>query len=170
MRALVVFESLFGNTEVLARAVAAELAATMVVEVVNAREAPPDLSGLDMLVVGAPTHAFGLSRHSTREDAVRRGAPTVDTARGVREWLASLSPPSPAPRAAAFDTRSARPRLPGSAAAAVAKHLRRLGMRSPTAESFYVLDVDGPLGEGELERARAWARGLIPSTTTLTAR
>jgi hypothetical protein len=63
--------------------------------------------------------------------------------------------------AAAFDTRIARPRLPGSAAHAAEKRLRRLGFRIVApAESFYVEGTLGPLQAGERERARRWGKTL----------
>ena len=61
---------------------------------------------LDLLVVGAPTHAFSLSRPSTRADAVRQGAPPERATAGLREWL-TAAPPQDARRlpVAVFDTR-----------------------------------------------------------------
>ena len=60
--------------------------------------------------------------------------------------------------AAAFDTRIDKPRVPGSAARAAEKRLRRLGFRFvAAAESFYVTGTKGPLVPGEVERARLWA-------------
>jgi hypothetical protein len=62
---------------------------------------------------------------------------------------------------ATFDTRIAKPRLPGSAAAAAEKRLRRLGFRSVVASnSFYVERTTGPLMDGEPERARRWGDEL----------
>src|SRR5690606_37345111 len=116
----------------------------------------------DLLVVGAPTHAFSMSRPSTRQDAAKRSdGPLVSTGPGVREWLAGLATGT-APRAvAAFDTRVRKPRLPGSAARAVLRRARR--RRWPVAaspESFWVEGTTGPLTDGELDRARAWGAGL----------
>jgi hypothetical protein len=62
---------------------------------------------------------------------------------------------------AAFDTRISRPRLPGSAAAAAEKRLRRLGFRVLARfQSFFVEGTTGPLARGELERARRWGEEL----------
>jgi hypothetical protein len=59
--------------------------------------------------------------------------------------------------AASFDTRIASPRVPGSAARAAQKRLKKLGFRTAMpAESFYVNGTPGPLVDGELERARRW--------------
>lgn len=172
MRALVVFESMFGNTEAIAREVAEGLAAHADVTVVDVAEAPTNVGAdVEVLVVGAPTHAFSLSRPATRRDAAGRSAvPAVSSGIGLREWLAGLDPGA-GTLCAAFDTRVRRPRLPGSAARAAARRLRRFGLRLVTpAASFYVDGTMGPLLDGELERARRWGEMLAdrakPATTT----
>ena len=163
MKALVVYESLFGNTEEVARAVADGLSAGMDVDVVEVGSAQAPLVDLvDLVVVGGPTHAFSMTRSSTREDAVRQGATVGSTARGVREWLEDLHAGPHSEYVATFDTRVAKVRhLPGSAARAAAKGLRRLGY-APAArpESFFVEDVSGPLLPGEVDRARSWGERL----------
>jgi hypothetical protein len=163
MQALVVVESWFGNTRAVAEAVAAALSATMAVDVVGVEDAPTTLpSGLDLLVVGCPTHAFGLSRPATRQAAAQRsGHGATPPRRGAREWLAVLRRPGTAVRAVAFDTRVKKPFVPGSAARAVTQVLRRLGLRmAARPESFWVLDTPGPLRDGEIDRARVWALQL----------
>jgi hypothetical protein len=118
-----------------------------------------------LLVVGGPTHAFGLSRERTRESAVVQAAGDVVSAgEGLREWLGAVTGGTRAIAAAAFDTRIDKPRMPGSAAHGAEKRLRRLGFRVLVpAASFYVTDTSGPLVEGELERARRWGE-LLGST------
>jgi hypothetical protein len=163
MRALVVYETLWGNTEQVARAVAAELESTMTVEVVDSDSAPVfSVDGFDLLVVGAPTHAFSMSRPSTREQAGKQqNAPHVPT-RGIREWLETLSRPDAAIRALTFDTRVNSPRLPGSAAKVIRHELRSLGFDTPVkAQSFRVHDYEGPLIDGELPRAAEWIRDAL---------
>jgi hypothetical protein len=159
MRALVVYESMFGNTEQVARQVADGLAGHAQVELREVSEAPaqPD-ELLDLVVLGGPTHAFSMSRTSTREDARRQGATHGETCTGLREWLEGLPPGAHHPMVAAFDTRVTKVRLiPGSAARKAARVADHLGYRvTERPESFFVEDVDGPLAEGELERARAW--------------
>ena len=167
-RALVVYESLWGNSEKVARAVAAGVGEVMPVEVAEVSTAPTDLSGTDLVVAGGPTHAFSMSRASTRRDARAQGAPLGSVDVGMREWLDGL-PDESGRWFAAFDTRVTKVRhLPGSAARSAARAGRRHGFRGTThPESFYVLDVDGPLAEGELDRARAWGRSVatsVPST------
>ena len=168
MKALVVYESLFGNTQAVARAVADGLGAAFEVRLAEAHEIPPT-DGVDLLVVGGPTHAFGLSRPGTRQDAARQGEVrpgTVDV--GIREYL-DLSPMLPGLAAAAFDTKVDKPFLPGSAAHKAYRRLRRLGCRMVRPpESFRVHGTTGPMVAGELDRARTWAAEL--ATTVLGAR
>jgi len=159
MRALVVHESMFGNTAAVADAVGAGLATVegIEVEVVAVRHAPTDVSGVGLVVVGGPTHAFGLSRASTRSDAATKGADAA-AARGIgiREWVEGLGPAAGA-LVATFDTRVRRPRVPGSAARAAAKRLRRSGFELlAPATTFWVDGTPGPLVAGEEDRARAW--------------
>jgi Flavodoxin len=165
MRAVIVYESMFGNTETVARAIGQGLEPFADVRVVEVGEVPAELDGVDLLVVGGPTHAFGMSRASTRQDAERQAdGPVVSRRQGIREWLPAL-PPSAGVAAAAFDTRVAKVRrLPGSAARGAAKLLRRhrYAMVAPP-ESFYVDDVTGPLLQGELDRARVWGSTLAES-------
>jgi Flavodoxin len=163
MKALVMYESMFGNSEQVARAVAAGLAehAEVVVEDVSSATAR-DVLDVDLLVVGGPTHAFSLSRPGTREDAIRQGALHGLASRGLREWLDGLPRQLDGLPFATFDTRVTRVRrLPGSAARSATRILRRRGGRMVIApESFFVDDVPGPLAPDELERATAWGRQL----------
>lgn len=161
MRALIVYESLWGNTEAVARAIAAQLQASMTVEIVDADAAPTSVAGFDLVLVGGPTHAFSMSGPSTRQTAVaRHGAPN-SPGRGIREWLAMLEHAPRGTRAATFDTRVDRPRLPGSAARAAKQELRSLGFDIVVKqETFRVHDYEGPLIDGELERAGQWAKEL----------
>jgi len=80
---------------------------------------------------------------------------------GLREWLGAVQGGSGRVTAAAFDTRISKPRLPGSAAGAAGKRLRRLGYRMiARPASFYVAGTPGPLLAGEAERARKWGETL----------
>lgn len=161
MRAIVVYESLWGNTEKLVRAVAAELSTTMEVEVVDAEAAPASVEGFDLVVVGGPTHAFSMSRASTRASAATdKSAPHVPT-RGIREWLDALAPAITKVPAAAFDTRVDTPRMPGSAAKAARQELRSHGFDTAAkAKTFRVHGYEGPVVDGELEASAVWAREL----------
>ena len=164
LTALVVYESMFGSTQDVAAAVADGLRAEdFVVELVDVRHAPPAReAGFDLLVVGAPTHAFSLSRPSTRQDAVRPGASRELASTGVREWRGARGPREEARgrAAAAFDTRVTKVRSLPKAASTRASHLlARRGyhlVSRPT--PFLVHDVKGPLVAGELEHAVSWGR------------
>jgi hypothetical protein len=168
MRGLVVFESMFGNTQEIAKAVADGLASRMRVDIVEVGSAPDVLDeDIEVLVVGAPTHAFGMSRARTRADAVRQAGEVgvVSGSGGIREWLARLSG-SRVAKAATFDTRIAKPRVPGSAARAAERRLRRLHFPVLGHScSFYVTGTLGPLVDGETTRARRWGEGLAARAT-----
>jgi flavodoxin len=154
--ALVVFESFFGNTEMVARAIADELGAPVTARALRVGELEPHhLQDVDLLVVGSATRAF-------------RPSP------GTQAWLKSLPPGKlDGVRVAAFDTRvdvaqvgnrflTFMVRLFGYAAEPIEKALVRAGgeVAGPAA-GFIVEDKEGPLREGETDRARAWARGLL---------
>ena len=160
MTAIVVVESMWGNTAAVARAVAEGIGGDAVL--VGVGEAPDRIpDGVDLLVVGGPTHAFSWSSASTRADAARQGAPASGAAPGIREWMSGL-PGAGRLDVATFDTRVATVRhLPGSAARRAAKEVRRrrLGHVFDTC-SFFVQGVAGPLLDGELDRARRWGAGL----------
>src|SRR5205085_1582385 len=118
MRAVVVYESMFGNTRTIAEAVADGLSGYLPVDVVEVGTAPEVIPGdVGLLVVGGPTHAFGLSRPDTRRTALGQAGRDLAPARtGLREWLAGLRFTLTGTAVATFDTRISRPRLPGSAA------------------------------------------------------
>jgi hypothetical protein len=170
MKALVVYESWFGNTRAIAEVVARVLGdGGVAVELADVTEGPTLADDLDLLVAGAPTQAFGLSRPVTRKAAAEQagGAATAGIEIGMREWLEQL-PQAPAgerPLVAAFDTRVKKPLIPGSAARGIAKRLRRRGYRSAVgAETFWVADTPGPLRPGEAERVATWASELLQAT------
>jgi hypothetical protein len=162
MKALVVYESMFGNTEAVARAVAGGVGEAMEVELHEVATAPaPGQLPTDLVVVGGPTHAFSLSRPSTRGEAIEKGATEGSQEVGLREWIGHLERGAHAEKVAAFDTRIGSARhLPGSAARKAIKLLRHDGYESVGVESFYVADTAGPLLPGELKRATEWGRGL----------
>lgn len=162
MKALVVYESMFGNTEEVARAITTGLSRHLDVELVQVTHAPGVTTDLlDLIVVGGPTHAFSMTRPSTRDDAFTKGATQGSRSVGVREWLANLHKGPHSELVATFDTRVSTVRhLPGSAAKGAAKVLRSLGYTSIDRDSFFVHDIGGPLLPGELERAEAWGEKL----------
>ena len=161
MKALVVYESMWGNTKRVAEAVADGLSESMEVDLVAVDQAPTEPGAeIGLIVAGGPTHAFSMSRATTRTDARNRGADEGSPQLGLREWLDKLPVGQHRQRIATFDTRVAKVRhLPGSAAKAAAKAARHHGFeRAEHVESFYVDDMEGPLLDGELDRATAWAK------------
>lgn len=158
MHAMVVYETVWGNTEQLAREIAEGIGADTV-DVVDAASAPPAIEDdIDLLIVGGPTHAFSMSTASTRESARQQGATRIP-AGGIREWIERLSTPTSSVPVATFDTRVVNPRLPGSAAKKAMKKLVALGFRPAVKpETFGVHGYSGPVADGELERARQWGR------------
>ncbi len=157
MRALVVFESMFGNTKEIAEAIAGELGRIMETGCLEVGLAPVTPEGFDLLIVGGPTHQFGLSRPDSREGAASETEePLISQGIGIREWIKGL-PNVTGTLAATFDTSIRKPNLPGSAARGAQKRLKRLGYRIVTAaEIFHVEGKTGPISDGELERAREW--------------
>jgi flavodoxin len=161
MDAIVVYESVYGNTRAIAEAIAAGLDAIAVLPVHRAEGLQETV---DLLVVGGPTHMHGLatkrSRHVAAETADEDREVHVDpyaTAEpGLRKWLADLSPGF-AHHAASFDTRLDKsPWVTGAAARGIARRLRARDIAVIASESFLVQDTEGPLEPGELDRARAW--------------
>jgi hypothetical protein len=161
--ALVVFESMWGNTEEVARAVADGLRESVAVDVVDVAQHPgPPADDVDLVVAGGPTHAFSMTRAGTRADARDKGARQGAVDVGLREWLSELPEGRDHPSFATFDTRVRSVRhLPGSAARSADRQARRHGYGELVPpESFWVEDMDGPLLDGELVRAAAWGRDL----------
>lgn len=154
MKVLVIYDSVFGNTEQIAQAIAGKLAPLGDVRLSRAGDlSPSDLAGSDFVIVGAPTQG-GRSTKPVGEllDAIPR-----DALKGVR--------------VASFDTRISAAdsgigirllvSIIGYAAGKIAQKLKGLGgvLIAPP-EGFIVKDREGPLKEGELKRASAWAESL----------
>ena len=168
MRALVVFESLYGNTGAVGEAIAEGLrSAGMPVDGGPiTRIAPQAASGVDLLVVGGPTHAHGMSRTRTRASAIEELSTSFEmpsAADGLREWMRQL-PRGLGRRATAFDTRFHKPvAMSGSAARGIAHRLEGHGyvVVAPP-ESFFVTPGNR-LEPGQFERAEAWGADLAVS-------
>ena len=168
MHALVVYESMYGNTHVVAGNIADGLRGTYEVTLVPVASATADLiAGADLLVVGAPTHLHGLSRAWTRQAARKAAAKPESGLRldpdaggpALRDWLRGLV--GGHALAAAFDTRLAgRPLLTGRASRGISRLLKRHGYHlvAPL-ESFLVTRRD-TLADGEASRARQWGEAL----------
>jgi flavodoxin len=148
MNTLVVYDSQYGNTEQIAQAIAQTLGVYGFARALRVEQAKPaDLDGVHLLIFGSPTQGW----HATGT---------------MRSFLAAL-PPDYLERAAVacFDTRFGKPRwLTGSAAHNIAKLIKRTGgsLLVPP-ESFFVEESEGPLADGEIERAKSWAHTLFES-------
>ena len=158
-KAVVLYESLFGNTERVARAIADGLRQSTDVTLANFGEVPGGAEDADLIVLGGPTHGWGTTKPTSRS---WQGSAAYEL--GVREWL-EAAPPGMGRRAAAFDTRFDKPRwLTGSAAVRIGRELERLGHQLVVPpESFFVLHTGGPLRQGEEERASRWGSDLAQS-------
>jgi flavodoxin I len=147
MKALVVYDSVYGNTEKIAKAIGEAIAPSGEVKLLRAGEAnPSQLTPVDLLIVGSPTHA---------------GRPVE----AVQEFLNKIPDLSlKSVNVAAFDTRISRKIVGvfGYAAGRIADSLKKKGgsLVAPP-EGFLVTGGQGPLKEGELERAAAWAKGIL---------
>jgi hypothetical protein len=167
VHALVVYESMFGNTKRVAGAIADGLAGHVTVETIEVSDAPTHVpQGIDLLVVGGPTHVHGMTTVRTRADAaLRTPEPLISRGIGIREYLQLVRPAVRSLPAVAFDTRINGPVLfTGSAASGFARRLRTVGFRLlQPPRSFLIAtkaDVSDALLEGELEKARAWGSAL----------
>ncbi len=149
MKVLVVYDTLFGNTEQLAQTIGSALSPLKEVEVVRvSKVTPKQLTGLKLLIIGSPTHG---------------GRPTP----AIQNFLNSL--PESALKGinvAAFDTRLTTRLVAifGYAAGKIAENLKKKGGNLITSpEGFFVKGKKGPLKDGELERAAAWVKAKIIS-------
>ena len=152
MKALVIYESFFGNTEKIAQAIGEALGSSMEVEICKVSEVKPEqLKEINLLIVGSPTRGFMPS------PGIKRFIKSIP-ANGLQDI-----------KAAAFDTRISEDdaklrflrflmKLFGYAAEPISKKLRNKGAEIViAAEGFCVEDTEGPLKDGELERAASWA-------------
>jgi hypothetical protein len=163
MKAVVVYESLWGNTAAIARAIADGIGPETKALTTDTADADT-IAGADLIVAGAPVMAFSLPTDQTRDSVARSeaGAPRPpDLAHpSLRSWLESL--PRGQGRGAAFETRIWW--SPRGATGDIEHRLERAGYpRAAKAEKFVVQDKYGPLREGELERARRWGEELARS-------
>jgi flavodoxin len=156
LKCLIVYDSFFGNTEQIAQAIGSSLGPNGNVVICRVNDVVPEqLNGLSLLIVGSPTRGF---------------RPT----KGINEFLDKI----PSGRlknikVLAFDTRispadvnsrvySVLEKIFGYAAKPIAEKLKKKGgnLLAPP-EGFYVKDSEGPLKDGELERAADWAGDFL---------
>ncbi|WP_309617155.1 hypothetical protein [Salinibacterium sp.] len=162
---LVAYESMFGNSHLIAEAIASGLGARVLsIHSVDSAQA----AATPLLVMGGPTHVHGLSRPATRTEARRRAEQSAATVTldveargdGLREWLDQLVK---GPQFfAAFDTRVDVPELfSGSAATKVVRRLEHLHSRELLPAESFLVDKANRLVDGELDRASAWGLALL---------
>ena len=174
MRALVVYESMYGNTHAIADSIADGLRATHEVTVVPAGEASGQLiAEADLLIVGGPTHVHGLSSRSSRRTARQAAAKDGSELRldphaggtGLRDWLDALD--RRAGLAAAFDTRAhGLPVFTGRASHAISRLLKRHGYRLVAAPDSFLVNGQNTLLDGEAGRALRWGMTVGAASTT----
>lgn len=151
MKTLVLFHSLFGNTNTIAQAIADEIAIKAAVEIMPLGKLKPKaLEDVDLIIAGTPTHNADIPPevrtiliHLPKKCLEGKRVATFDTSLKFN-WFVDLFNP-------------AAPKL--------ANELRKLGGEPVgVPQSFWVSDKEGPLSEGEIDRAKAWARSLLKGT------
>jgi flavodoxin I len=159
MKTMILYDSVYGNTEKIAQAIGNALGSPEEVRVIKVSEAQPDqFAGLNFLIVGAPTQRF---RTTEGMSNLLKAIP-ADSLKGVK--------------VAVFDTRLTQDEINKTSVLAffvklfgthayAAKFLvnqlkRKGGKVAGSPEGFYVEGMKGPLVEGELERAVSWARKI----------
>jgi hypothetical protein len=172
MRAVVVYESMYGNTRVVAEAIGDGLRPVHDVVVVPVTKAGPEvLDDAQVLVVGGPTHIHGMTRRRSREAAIEAahqpGSPLAldesATGSGVREWMASLDHLNVL--AATFDTRMHGPAaMTGRASKGISRELGRLGGHMITEPESFIVTKENVLEPGEEARARRSGEQLADRT------
>ena len=178
MRAVIIYESMFGNTHAVADAIGKGIGqglepvdSVVVVPVVEGGRG--GLGDADLLVVGGPTHFHGMSRTRTRRWAVATAQkPKNDLVLdrdaqgpGVRDWLTSLGQGHT--KFAAFDTRFSGPAvLRGRASRPIGRQLRKHGFEMVAKPESFFVTLENHLEPGEEARAQEWGKRLaahVPS-------
>jgi len=170
MKALVVYESMYGNTHLVADAIAEGLRTEGEATVVPVKDISAELvDRADLLVVGSPTHVHGMTRPNTREaavEAVQKPGSDLELdaeldvhAPGLREWFDSVE--SIPEAAAAFDTRIDMPAaITGRASKGIAKRLRKHGATLVDEPTSFLVTKESHLEPGEEHKAREWGKQI----------
>jgi hypothetical protein len=158
MKAVVVYESLWGNTAAVAQAIAEGIGGDT--RALHTDEATAEqVADADLIVAGSPLLGFQLPTQQMLDGIAKQpGTTAPDLSHpSMRSWLEAL--PSGSGRAAAFETRIWW--SPGSAAKTILEKLGVSGYRSVAEpHRFMVAGRYGPLRAGELDKARAWGAEL----------
>ncbi len=151
MNTLIIYDTTFGNTAQLAQAMADKLGEHGTARIALMNEAGlTEENNIDLLLVGGPTQRHGVSPN-------------------MKAFLKSLPRRSlQGVYASTFDTRYHMSTWKsGSAAHEISSRLRRTGVTIiAEPESFFVTEREGPLEEGELERAASWAEAIYQKIET----
>ena len=168
MRAVIVYESMFGATRQVAEAISEGFGGPDVAPVVHVRDVTDDLiKNTDLLVVGGPTHVHGMVRPRTRRSAAEMAQKPDKhlqlepkaTEPGLREWFDRMSAVY-LPPAAAFDTRASGPSFfTGRASRRISRELEKHGARFVTRPRSFLIAHDEP-APGQLDAARKWGKHL----------
>lgn len=144
MKTLIIYDSQYGNTEQIAKAIGGGIGGE--VKVVRAGDADPtELATADLLIIGSPT----------------QGGRAMETVQGFLDKVPDASFKRPV---AAFDTRVSTKfaSIFGYAAGRLGKYLEGRGANLLVPpEGFFVAATKGPLKDGEAERAAAWGKKII---------
>ncbi len=140
MTSLIIYDSLYGNTQKVAEAVAD----TVKGKIVNVKNFKKEmLNGVTLLIVGSPIHGW----QPSEETLAFLNALTPGSLKGIK--------------IAAFDTR-VRLFIHGDAAGKIQKQLVSLGGTTVVPpQAFIVEGKEGPLAAGETERARQWGQLIL---------
>jgi len=168
MRAVIVYESMYGHTHEVADAIGAGLGPSFDVRVIPVTHADAaTISEADLVLVGGPTHVHGMSRAATRKAAVAAADKPASALKlepdalggGLRDWFETLG--DYPIKAAAFDTRLHAPAaLTGRASKAVARLLRAHGFDVVAKPESFLVTKQDKLEEHESDRARRWGMQL----------
>jgi hypothetical protein len=168
MRALVVYESMYGNTHRIADAIARGLRPAYAVRVVSVSGARYEHVGrYDLIVAGGPTHAHGMSQPDTRQSAISAPRVKADhlqvepdaSGLSLRVWLDTLGLRSG--HAAAFDTRlQGHALVTGRASKGIARMLGQHGFQLVAEPISFLVDRHDHLLPGEEVRAERWGATL----------
>lgn len=171
MRALVIYESMYGNTRLIAEAITEGLTGHGVsAATVSVHDATPErIAGAELLVIGGPTHGHGMSRRTTRTSAIADAHkpnselhldPNAD-GDGLREWFDALPAAAGEAMAAAFDTRvEIAPVISGRASSGISKRLAKHGFTEIAPPESFFVTKHNVLKPAEQTRARDWGRAL----------
>jgi hypothetical protein len=178
MRTVIIYESVYGSTQLVADELADVAREHGEVVVVRAEDADAGVTeGADLVLVGGPTHLHGLSTRATRQSGVADPAGDAETSLGpdvpgpgLRDWF-RLSGRVGGIAAAAFDTRLEGPELvTGRASMGISRRLRHHGYHEVAAPRSFLVTRANRLMSGEGRRAHDWGVSVFESLLADVAR